>query len=251
MDQSLDLFVSDYRKNLMYNWNPPVRDQLQAVSTDDVDDLSELEEFNLVNSLDIDNNNTNHTDYDHNSNSVDVTIQSVGTISPANGNIGMVISNPPLDVNTQSLNRGLARIPIHDENKSQHDNTNSNSNNVLDLHTVDVTGQCGSPVIPADGNVSTVFPDSPLSDVNTQTTSSPTLLNNNNNTTLNRTSVDQVIGNRGVILPAHVPKGIAKIVELTLELFDRNYNLYAQRINHHDDGLFIRAVLMKDNIIYF
>ena len=249
VDQSLDLFVSDYRKNPMYNWNPPVRDQLQAVSTDDVDDQTELEEFNLVNSLDIDKNNTNHTDNCHDFNSVDVTIQSVGTISPANGNIGMVILNPPLDVNTQSSNRGLARIPIHVESQSKHDNTNSNSNNILDLHTVDVTIQCEGPVIPADGNVSTVFPDSPLSDVNTQTTSSHTLLNND--TTLDRTSVNQVIGNKGVILPAHVPRGTAKVVELTLELFDRNYNLYAQRINHHDDGLFIRAVLMKDNIIMF
>ena len=85
--------------------------------------------------------------------------------------------------------------------------------------------------------------------MNTQTTSSHMLLNND--TTLDRTSVDQVIGNKGVILPAYVPRGTAKVVELTLELFDRNYNLYAQRINHHDDGLFIRAVLMKDNIIYF
>ena len=62
---------------------------------------------------------------------------------------------------------------------------------------------------------------------------------------------DQVTGNKGVLLPAHVPKGTVKVVELTLELFDRNYNLYAQRINHHDDGLFIRAILMKDNIIIF
>ena len=61
----------------------------------------------------------------------------------------------------------------------------------------------------------------------------------------------QVTGNKGVLLPAHVPKGTIKVVELTLELFDRNYNLYAQRINHHDDGLFIIAILMKDNIIMF
>ena len=201
-DQSLDLFVSDYRKNPLYNWNPPVRDQLQAVCTDDVDDLAELEEFNLVNSLDIDNNTTNQTDNDHDFNSVDVTIQSVGTISPTNGNISMVISNPPLVVNTRSLNLGLARIPTHVEINSQHENTNTTSNNVLDLHTVDVIVQCGSPVIPADGNVSMVSPDSPLSDVNTQITSSPTMFNNNNNTTSNRTSVGQVTGNRGVILPS-------------------------------------------------
>ena len=248
VDQSLDLFVSDYRKNPMYNWNPPVRDQLQAVSTDDVDDQTELEEFNLVNSHDIDKNNTNLTDNGHDFNSVDVTIQSVGPTLPANGNISMVTSDLPLDeVNTQSFNLGLARIPLHVESQSKHDNTNSN--NVLDLHTVDVIIQCEGPVIPADGNVSMVFPDSPLSDVNTQITSSNTLLNNDS--TLDLTSVDQVIGNKGVLLPAHVPKGTAKVVELTLELFDRNYNLYAQRINHHDDGLFIRAILMKDNIIIF
>ena len=243
----LDLFVSDYRKNPMYNWNPPVRDQLQAVSTDDVDDQTELEEFNLVNSHDITKNNTNYTDNGHDFNSVDVTIQSVGPTLRANGNISMVISDLPLDVNTQSFNLGLARIPLHVGSKSKHDNTNSN--NVLDLHTVDVIIQCEGPVMPADGNVSMVFPDSPLSDVNTQTTSSNTLLNNDS--TLDLTSVDQVIGNTGVILPAHVPKGTAKVVELTLELFDQNYNLYAQRINHHDDGLFIRAILMKDNIIIF
>ena len=45
-----DLFVSDYRKNPMFNCNPPVRDQLQAVCTDDVYDQVELDEFHLVNS---------------------------------------------------------------------------------------------------------------------------------------------------------------------------------------------------------
>ena len=60
VDQSLELFVSDYRKNPLYNWNPPVRDQLHAAHPDDVDDLAELEEFNLVNSLDIDTNQTDN-----------------------------------------------------------------------------------------------------------------------------------------------------------------------------------------------
>ena len=118
VDQPLELFVSDYRKNPLYNWNPPVRDQLQAAHPDDVDDLAELEEFNLVNSLDID---TNQTDNDNDFNSVDVTIRSVGSISPANGNISMVISSPPLNVNTQSLNPCLARIPTRVEVNSQHE----------------------------------------------------------------------------------------------------------------------------------
>ena len=144
----------------------------------------------------------NQTDNDNDFNSVDVTIRSVGSISPANGNISMVISSPPLNVNTQSLNPCLARIPTRVEVNSQHENTNTTSNNVLDLHTVDVTGQCGGPVLPADGNVSTVTPDSPLSDVNTQRTGSTTMLKNNNKITSTQTSVGQVTGNRSVILPS-------------------------------------------------
>ena len=45
--------------------------------------------------------------------------------------------------------------------------------------------------------------------------------------------------------PHLIPKGIKNITELTLELFDNNYHLYAQKINHSEDGLFIRVILMK------
>ena len=120
------------------------------------------------------------------------------------------------------------------------------------MHTVDVTIQCGGPIVPTDGNVSMVLSDSPLIDANTQITSSIPF--QNPDTERDMPPVDnfeQVTGNKGVLLPAHVLKGTIKVVELTLELLDRNYNLYAQRINHHDDGLFIRAILMKDNIIMF
>ena len=34
----------------------------------------------------------------------------------------------------------------------------------------------------------------------------------------------QVTGNKGVQLPVHVPKGAAKVNELTLELFNNNFN---------------------------
>ena len=258
-DQSLDLFVSDYRKNPMYNWNPPVRDQLQAVSADDVDDQTELEEFNLVNSHNIDKTITNLTDNSPDLNSVDVTVQGEGPDSPADGNISMVLSGLSLDeVNTQTIDLDSARIPdyvhcvdsLNGVRHSEHDNTKTD--NELDLHTVDVTIQCEGPIISTDGNVSMIFSDPPLSDVNTQITSARSF--QNPDTVRDLPPVDdfeQVTGNKGVLLPAHVPKGTVKVVELTLELFDRNYNLYAQRINHHDDGLFIRAILMKDNIIIF
>ena len=61
----------------------------------------------------------------------------------------------------------------------------------------------------------------------------------------------QVTGNNGVQLPQHVPKGIDKVNELTLELFVNNFNLYAQKINYPEEGLFIRAILMKTNTIFF
>ena len=112
-----------------------------------------------------------------------------------------------------------------------------------------MTGQCEGPVLPADGNVSMVTPVPPLAEVNTQITGANTSFINNNDTTLTLSSDGQVIEYQNVTLPSHVPPGTSKVVELTLGFFDRNYNLYAQRINHHDDGLFIRAILMKDNII--
>ena len=51
--------------------------------------------------------------------------------------------------------------------------------------------------------------------------------------------------------PHLIPKGIKNITELTLEWFDNNYHLYVQKINHSEEGLFIRAILMKNNAIFF
>ena len=49
-DQSLDSFTSDYLKIPFFNWNPPVRDLLQASCTNDIDDQVEFDEFQLVES---------------------------------------------------------------------------------------------------------------------------------------------------------------------------------------------------------
>ena len=48
-----------------------------------------------------------------------------------------------------------------------------------------------------------------------------------------------------------IPEGISNITELTLDLFDNNYHLYAHKISCSEDGLFIRAILMKNNKIIF
>ena len=115
-----------------------------------------------------------------------------------------------------------------------------------------MTVQSEGPIIPADGNVGMVFSGLSLFDANTQTTSSGHFQNPDTDRDLPPIDgIDQVTGNKGVLLPAHVPKGAAKVVELTLNLFDNNYNLYAKKINHHEDGLFIRAILMKNKIILY
>ena len=272
---------------------------------------SSLTNFHLVNSHKTDQTTTNFTDTGQNEYTVDVTVQSKGPITPADGNVSMVFSGLSLnDANTQTTNLDFARIPdnvesddsLNVENHSKHDITDidndkdmysvdvtiqsegpitpadgnvgmvfsdlsltdvntqitssnhsqhhTSTDNNLDMYTVDVTIRSEGPIIPADGNVSMVFSDLSLTDASTQTTSSG--LSQNPDTDRDLLPVDdfdQVTGNKGVLLPANVPKGAAKVVELTLELFDHNYNLYAQKINHHEDGLFIRAILMKDNII--
>ena len=119
------------------------------------------------------------------------------------------------------------------------------------MFTVDVTVRSPGPITPVDGNI-WVLSDLTLTDANTQTTGSGH--SQNLDTKRGLLPVDgniQATGNKGVLLPAHVPKGATKVVELTLELFNNNFNLYAQKINHHEDGLFIRAIRMKNNNIIF
>ena len=168
----------------------------------------------LVNSHNIDKTNTNLTDTGPDMYSVDVTVQGEGPITPTDGNVSMVSSGLSLDeANTQTTDLDFARIPNYVEsddsliveNHTEHDNTITD--NELDLHTADVTIQCEGPIIPTDGNVSMVFSDPSLSDANTQITSANSV--QNSDTERDMPPVDnflQVTGNKGVLLPAHVPK---------------------------------------------
>ena len=164
-DQSLDLFTSDYRKNPMFNWNPPVRDLLQAACTNDVDDQVEFDEFQLVeshtqtdnvesaDSLNVENHSKHDntdTDNDQDKYTVDVTVRSEGPITPADGNVGMVFSGLSLtDANTQITSSN------HSQNHPQLDNTTTDNDH--DMYTVDVTVRSEGPITPADGNVHGVF----------------------------------------------------------------------------------------------
>ena len=114
-----------------------------------VDDQVELDKFHLVNShKQTDQTTTNFTDSGQNEYTVDVTVQSEGPITPADGNIGMVFSGLSLtDANTQTTNFDFARLPdyvesddsLSVENHSKHDNTETD--NDKDMYT----GRCDRP----------------------------------------------------------------------------------------------------------
>ena len=166
------------------------------------------------NGLTHDFDNLTQNDTDHVLSNVDVNIQMTGDLMPVDGNIRVSGDLTLVDVNTQATGNGqnrdndVARLPVVQCDRHERDNTQSN------------TG-CG--LLPVDGDI-------------------------------------QVTGNNGVQIPQSIPKGITKITKLTLELFDNNYhlyadsadsvkdtinkqtnNLYAQKINHPEEGLFIRT----------
>ena len=215
-DQSLDLFISDYRKNPMFNWNPPVCDLLQAACTNDVDDQVELDKFQLVESytqtdnvesadyLSVENHSKHDntdTDNDQDKYTVDVTVRSEGPIAPADGNVSMVLSGLPLTgANTQITSSN------HSQNHPLPDNTDTD--NDQDKYTVDVTVRSEGPIAPADGNVSMVLSGLPLTGANTQITSSnhsqnhPLPDNTDTDNDQDKYTVDVTVRSEGPIAPA-------------------------------------------------
>ena len=209
-------------------------------------------------------NDLTQNDTDHVLSTVDVTIRRPGHVMPVDGNIRVSVDLTLTDVSTQTTGIDLTRdiddqVEFDDfalvESHSQNDLTLNDTDHVLP--TVDVTIRRPGHVMPVDGNIR-VSVDLTLTDVSTQTTGIGLTCDldypTQSNTGCGLLSVDgdiQVTGNNGVQIPHSIPKGITKITELTLELFDNNYNLYAQKINHPEEGLFIRAILMKNNTIFF
>ena len=253
--QPLDSFTSDYRKIPFFNWNPPVCDLLQAPCKNDIDDQVEFDKFQMVESYT--QNDHTHNDTDHVLPTVDVTIQRPDYVIPVDGNIRVSFGQTLINVNTQTTGISLTRdsdqverddsilVETHSKN-----NLSYNDNDHV-LYTVDATDRSPGLMMPVDGNIQ-VLSDRTLTDASTQTTGFD--LARDLDTDCGLLPVDgnvQVTGNKGVQLPEHVLKGIAKVNELTLELFDNNFNLYAQKINHPEEGLFIRAILMKNNLIFF
>ena len=187
-----------------------------------------------------------------------MTIRRPGYVIPADGNIRVSFDQTLTDANTQTTGIGLTR-DSDDQNEyddsatvesHSHNDITLNDNDHV-LYTVDATIRRPGHMTPVDGNIR-VSSDRTLTDASTQTTGIG--LARDLNTSRGLLPVDgdiQVTGNNGVQIPLSGPKGLAKITELTLELFVNNYNLYAQKINHPEEGLFIRVILMKNNIIFF
>ena len=48
-----------------------------------------------------------------------------------------------------------------------------------------------------------------------------------------------------------IPKGVSKITELTLDQFENNYQLFAQKLVDIDTGLVIKAIILKNNEVIF
>ena len=56
---------------------------------------------------------------------------------------------------------------------------------------------------------------------------------------------------QGDVVPQHlIPSRISKITQLTLDQFDNNYRLFAQKLKNDDSDLTIRVILLKNNIMF-
>ena len=98
--QPLDSFTSDYRKIPYFNWNPPVRDLLQASCKNDIDDQVEFDDFAMVESHT--QKDLTHNETDHILSTVDVNIRRPGHVMPVDGNIRVSVDQTLTDVSTQT-----------------------------------------------------------------------------------------------------------------------------------------------------
>ena len=56
---------------------------------------------------------------------------------------------------------------------------------------------------------------------------------------------------QGNVVPQHlIPSRISKSTQLTLDQFDNNYRLFAQKLKNDDSNLIIRVILLKNNLMF-
>ena len=238
-----------------FNWNPPARDSLVASCKNDIDDQVEIDDFVLVDSL-------TQNDTDCGLPPDDGDIQVTGGLPPDDGDIRVTGGLPPDDGNiqvtgnSQTRDNDVAHVPVVQCDRHVHTDIQNDNDGSLppDDGNIQVTGGLS----PDDGDIQ-VTGNSQTHDNDFAHVPAVQCDRHVHTNTQNDTDCDlppdngdiQVIGNSGGNIPHTIPKGITKITKLTLELFNNNYHLYAQKINHPEEGLFIRAILMKNNAIFF
>ena len=65
------------------------------------------------------------------------------------------------------------------------------------------------------------------------------------------TPVEEFLQGDGNPQKVVIPKGVSKIMELTLDQFENKYQLFAQKLVNINTGLVIRAILLKNNEVIF
>ena len=221
--QLLDNFISDNLKDPYYNWNPPTCKSLVAVCKNDIDNQNKIDDF----------------DFDYH------TTQS-------NDNVTVLPAEGHLKANTVShqrqLDQDVASVSAEGYFEIQSDRQKQRTN-------LDVT------LLPAERHFGIQSNRLQLkrdtdTDVTLHLDEENLQASSNGQTNTNISSITlipvehkfQVQCNNSSQL---LPEGITKITELTLDMFESNYHLYAQKISCLDDGLFIRVILIKNKDVIF
>ena len=238
-------------KEASFSWNPQIRSTLTAVGKNDINDQLDIDDFVKSTQIDDSNSEAQTAAGGGTRNLRDVGIPGNG-LTPSQGNAETLLStnNKSQNDNDDSFivdlpAAGIESMNLTDEfilangspsegeveatlskNKSQNDNDNSF---VVDL--------------PAAGKES----------MNLLANGSPgngddKAILSNNNTTLSEAEISQ-----GSASPQNlwILSGISKITELTLDLFENNYKLFAQKLVDVETDLVIRAILLKNNEVIF
>ena len=193
----LDDFVSDYKREPFYNWNPPTRNTLVAVCKNDIDDQNKIDD-----QFDVD-------DFDHD---VDQQQQqhNVTALLPAKGHFQEPGDRHQPD-NENTVQSVEGHFQVHGTKQRHNKNTSIHaSEGHLQLY----------------GNTSHNITDAALV---------PAGVHSKVQCNISQQSI---------------PQGIPNITELTLDLFDNNYHLFAKKISCLEDGLFIRVILFKKKKLF-
>ena len=69
----------------------------------------------------------------------------------------------------------------------------------------------------------------------------------------NQQTLPEAEFSQGSVVPQNllIPNGISNLTELTLDQFQNNYRLFAQKLVNVDSDLVIRVILQKNNAVFY